>query len=82
MFIPDAEGDLVSGSLGAQGRKGGTQELGHLRLGYLVSGDTIVELFCCRHTYLPPAAVGRAVLMMWIARPKLISSQAQVPVKA
>lgn len=82
MLIPDAEGDLVSGSLGAQGRKGGTKELGHLRLGHLVSGDTIVELFCCRHTYLPPPAVGRAFFMMWIARPKVINSQAQVPTKA
>lgn len=82
MLIPDAEGDLVSGSLGAQGRKGGAQDLGHLRLGHLVSGDTVVELFCCRHLYLPPSAIGRAFLMMLIARPKVISSQVQVPVKA
>lgn len=47
MLIPDAKRYLVPGALRAQRRDGGAEDFGHLRLGNLVSGDAIVNLFCC-----------------------------------
>jgi len=42
MSVPDTFRYLLSGTFGAQGRKGGAQDLGHLRLGHLVASDPVV----------------------------------------
>src|SRR5690606_34183062 len=57
LFNPDAFGDLLAEALRLQGSDSGSEILGKLRLGQLVT--VIVDLFCCAHgNTSPPALAG------------------------
>ena len=45
-------------------------------------GELVVRQDLCLHNYLLPPAVGRAVLMMWMMKPKVSSAQATEPANA